>query len=89
MLRAPACKWIYDERTRRYRGKGKVIGRIAGQLITELLTLLKRDQERVAHAEVEGAGEKGIAPAPCGCGARGAVSRVIQGCPNCLWMRRF
>src|SRR5262245_52203914 len=26
-----------------------------------------------------GAGGTGIAPAPCGCGARGALSRVIQG----------
>jgi hypothetical protein len=53
MLRAPACTWIYDERKRQYRGKDKVIDRIAGQLITELLTLLKRDQERIAHAEEE------------------------------------
>ena len=42
---------VYDERTRQYRGKGKVIGRVAGQLITVLFTLLKRDQERVAHAK--------------------------------------
>jgi hypothetical protein len=44
-------KCVYDERTRQYRGKGKVIGRVAGQLITVLFTLLKRDQERVAHAK--------------------------------------
>jgi hypothetical protein len=41
----------FDERTRQYRGKGKVIGRVAGQRITVLFTLLKRDQERVAHAK--------------------------------------
>jgi transposase len=46
-------KCVYDERTRQYRGKGKVIGRVAGQLITVLFTLLKRDQERVAHARGE------------------------------------
>lgn len=44
-------KCVYDERTGRYRGKGKVIGRVAGQLITVIFTLLKRDQERVAHAK--------------------------------------
>jgi hypothetical protein len=53
MLRALACTWIYDERMRQYRGKDKVIDRIAGQLITELFTVLKRDQERIAHAEEE------------------------------------
>ena len=51
-------KCAYDERTWQYRGKGKVIGRVAGQLITVLFTLLKRDQERVAHAK------GGMAPAP-------------------------
>jgi transposase len=44
-------KCAYDERTGQYRGKGKVIGRVAGQLITVIFTLLKRDQERVAHAK--------------------------------------
>ena len=44
-------KCVYDERTRQYRGKGKVIGRVAGQLITVLFTLLKRDQERVEHTK--------------------------------------
>ena len=53
MLRALACTWIYDERKRQYRGRDKVIDRIAGQLITELFTLLKRDRERIAHAEEE------------------------------------
>ncbi len=48
--RAPR-KCVYDERTRQYRGKGKVIGRVAGQLITVLFTLLKRDQERFVHAK--------------------------------------
>jgi transposase len=41
-------KCTYDERTRQFRGRGKVIGRIAGQLISVLFTLLKRDQERLA-----------------------------------------
>ncbi len=44
-------KCVYDERTRQYRGKGKVLGRVAGQLITVMFTLLKRDQERLAHAK--------------------------------------
>jgi transposase len=51
-------KCVFDERTRQYRGKGKVIGRVAGQLITVVFTLLKRDQERLAHAK------GGMAPAP-------------------------
>jgi Transposase IS116/IS110/IS902 family len=51
-------KCVYDERTRQYRGKGKVIGRVAGQLITVMFTLLKHDQERLAHAK------GGMAPAP-------------------------
>ncbi|HEY1389447.1 MAG TPA: IS110 family transposase [Ktedonobacterales bacterium] len=41
-------KCTYDERTRQYRGKGKVIGRVAGQLLTVIFTLLKHDQERTA-----------------------------------------
>jgi hypothetical protein len=43
----------FDERMRPYRGKGNVIGRVAGQLITVLFTLLNRDQERIAHAKGE------------------------------------
>jgi hypothetical protein len=38
-----------DERTGQYRGKGKVVGRVAGQLLTVMFTLLKRDQERIAR----------------------------------------
>jgi hypothetical protein len=40
-------KCAYDERKREYIGKNKVVGRVAGQLITVLFTLLKRDQEIV------------------------------------------
>jgi hypothetical protein len=40
-------KCRYDERTRRYIGKGKVMGRIAGQIVTMIYALLKTDQERV------------------------------------------
>jgi transposase len=36
---------IYDERLRDYRGKMKVIGRIAGQITTMIFALLKTDQE--------------------------------------------
>jgi len=35
----------YDERTRRYKGKVKVMGRIAGQMIKMMFALLKQDQE--------------------------------------------
>lgn len=38
-------KCSYDERTRRYTGRGKIIGRIAGQIISMVFTLLKKDQE--------------------------------------------
>lgn len=38
-------KCSYDERTRRYKGKIKVIGRIAGQIISLIFMLLKTDQE--------------------------------------------
>ncbi len=38
-------KCAYDERTRAYRGKGKVIGRIAGQIVALVYALLKTDQE--------------------------------------------
>jgi Transposase IS116/IS110/IS902 family len=41
-------KCVYDDRTRQYVGRGKVIGRVAGQLLTVIFTLLKRDQERTA-----------------------------------------
>jgi transposase len=40
-------KCAYDERTRAYKGKGKVIGRIAGQVVSLIYALLKADQERV------------------------------------------
>lgn len=38
-------KCSYDERTRRYVGRGKVIGRLAGQIISVIYALLKKDQE--------------------------------------------
>ena len=41
-------KCSFDERTRRYTGRGKVIGRIAGQIISVIFTLLKKDQELLA-----------------------------------------
>jgi hypothetical protein len=43
-------KCAFDERKREYIGKNKVVGRVAGQLVTVLFTLLKRDQELVAQA---------------------------------------
>lgn len=41
-------KCVYDERTRTYKGKLKVIGRIAGQIISMIYALLKKDQEVIA-----------------------------------------
>jgi hypothetical protein len=38
-------KCMYDERKRAYRGKLKVIGRIAGQMIEMVYALLKQDAE--------------------------------------------
>ena len=38
-------KCSYDERRRKYIGKRKVIGRIAGQMISLTYVLLKTDQE--------------------------------------------
>lgn len=38
-------KCTYDERLGRYRGRMKVVGRIAGQMITVIYTLLKRDHD--------------------------------------------
>lgn len=38
-------KCSYDERTRKYTGRGKVIGRIAGQMLSVIYALLKQDQE--------------------------------------------
>jgi hypothetical protein len=42
-------KTVYDERTGQYLGRNKVIGRVAGQLITVIFTLLKREQERTVN----------------------------------------
>ena len=39
----------YDERTQSYRGKGKVIGHVAGRLILLIYALLKKDQEVLSH----------------------------------------
>lgn len=38
-------KCSFNERTRQYTGRGKVIGRIAGQMISVIYALLKSDQE--------------------------------------------
>jgi hypothetical protein len=40
---------IYDERTRSYRGRGKVIGRLAGQMSSMIYALLKKDSEVLSH----------------------------------------
>ena len=40
---------VYDERTHSYRGKGKVIGHVAGRLIFLVYALLKQDEEVLSH----------------------------------------
>ena len=45
-------KCSYDERTRHYTGKGKVIGRIAGQIVSVIYALLKKDQEMLSKLSV-------------------------------------
>ena len=42
-------KCAYDERTRTYKGKTKVLGRIAGQMIAMIYAFLKADAELVAR----------------------------------------
>ena len=39
----------YDERTKDYRGKKKVLGRIAGQMASMIYALLKTDQETLSQ----------------------------------------
>jgi transposase len=41
-------KCRYDEKKRAYIGRGRVIGRVAGQMISVVYTLLKKDQELLA-----------------------------------------
>lgn len=52
-------KCVFDERTRQYKGKMKVVGRIAGQMLSLIYGLLKQDQEVLRHIAV---GQQ--APAP-------------------------
>jgi transposase len=59
-IRHKECEWAriyerlvpikcsYDERTRRFTGRGKVIGRIAGQIVSVIYALLKKDQETLS-----------------------------------------
>ncbi len=42
-------KCRYDEKLQVYKGKGTVLGRIAGQLISLIYLLLKRDYELLSH----------------------------------------
>jgi transposase len=60
-IRSKDCEWSkiyehlvpikcsYDERKRVYVGKGRIIGRIAGQMISVIYTLLKKDQETLSN----------------------------------------
>ena len=41
-------KCSFNEKTRQYTGRGKVIGRIAGQIISVIYMLLKSDQETLS-----------------------------------------
>ena len=42
-------KCAFDERTHSYTGRGRVIGRICGQIVTLMYALLRHDYEIVAH----------------------------------------
>ncbi len=42
-------KCSFNERTRQYTGRAKVMGRIAGQIISVIFVLLKRDQETLSQ----------------------------------------
>lgn len=42
-------KCSFDEATRRYTGRGKVIGRIAGQVVSMIYALLMTDYETTSH----------------------------------------
>ncbi len=46
-------KGIYDARTRKYKGTKKVIGRIAGQMITMIYALLKQDREVLSNTPAD------------------------------------
>ncbi len=39
---------MFNEKTRQYVGRGKVMGRIAGQFISLMFTLLKLDQQALS-----------------------------------------
>ncbi|GAC1312822.1 MAG: hypothetical protein NVSMB27_49100 [Ktedonobacteraceae bacterium] len=45
-------KCAYDDRTRSYKGKLKVFGRIAGQMLTMVFAFLKHDQEIIRGTPV-------------------------------------
>jgi len=47
--RLVAKKCAFDERRRAYRGKLKVVGRVAGQMIEMIYGLLKQDAELLSH----------------------------------------
>jgi transposase len=60
-IKRPECEWArlyarllpkkcrFDERTQRFKGRGVVMGRIAGQIIGTIYALLKRDAELLAR----------------------------------------
>jgi transposase len=60
-IQRPECEWAklyqrlvplkcgFNERTRQYTGRAKVMGRIAGQMIALIFVLLKRDAETLRH----------------------------------------
>jgi hypothetical protein len=60
-IQQPDCEWVrlyvrlvpitcsYDERKQRYVGKNKVMTRIAGQIVSTIYALLKRDAELLAQ----------------------------------------
>lgn len=63
-IRRPDCEWAklyqrlvplkcgFNEKTRQYTGRAKVIGRIAGQMISTIFALLKQDAETLSRLPV-------------------------------------
>lgn len=46
-------KCQYDERLKRYRGRMKVVGRVAGQIVQVIYTLLKRDYDLLQRVSAD------------------------------------
>lgn len=78
----------YDERQQGYAGKGKVIGRIAGQITSVIYALLKKD-----HETLKSLAPGRVAPEPV-LSIQGSTDSIVRDyitlpCPNELHQRSF